>query len=137
MCCISFHCFVVKLYSVFFSKQNTADEMLISDWSSDVCSSDLRLQVGEELDDGGSLGQQRAVVELQRRHVAIGVDGGEIDTGPGQVRRPADVHPLELERNPGFQGDDVRGQGTGSGGVVELHEGGSLDRKSTRLNSSH
>src|SRR3546814_3287751 len=26
---------------IFFSKQKTADEMLISDWSSDVCSSDL------------------------------------------------------------------------------------------------
>src|SRR3546814_7560560 len=111
----------IVLLLMFFFKQKTAYEMRISDWSSDVCSSDL----------------QRAVVELQRRHVAIGVDGGEIDTGPGQVRRPADVHPLELERNPGFQGDDVRGQGTGSGGVVELHEGGSLDRKSTRLNSSH
>src|SRR3546814_19004641 len=29
----------------FFFKQKTADEMRISDWSSDVCSSDLRLGV--------------------------------------------------------------------------------------------
>src|SRR3546814_10192841 len=28
---------------LFFVKQKTADEMRISDWSSDVCSSDLRL----------------------------------------------------------------------------------------------
>src|SRR3546814_3684546 len=34
--CISFFCF-------FFFKQKTAYEMRISDWSSDVCSSDLRL----------------------------------------------------------------------------------------------
>src|SRR3546814_7242740 len=30
-------------YEVFFFKQKTAYEMRISDWSSDVCSSDLRL----------------------------------------------------------------------------------------------
>src|SRR3546814_4364292 len=29
------------LYSIFFCKQKTAYEMRISDWSSDVCSSDL------------------------------------------------------------------------------------------------
>src|SRR3546814_7410816 len=45
------HCFILfiiaicsikcHLYSVFFFKQKTAYEMRISDWSSDVCSSDL------------------------------------------------------------------------------------------------
>src|SRR3546814_3903119 len=33
--------FDVSLYVVFFFKQKTAYEMRISDWSSDVCSSDL------------------------------------------------------------------------------------------------
>src|SRR3546814_5996115 len=32
---------VVRCYDVFFFKQKTAYEMRISDWSSDVCSSDL------------------------------------------------------------------------------------------------
>src|SRR3546814_8657763 len=32
---------VIKLFLVFFFKQKTAYEMRISDWSSDVCSSDL------------------------------------------------------------------------------------------------
>src|SRR3546814_7319636 len=36
--------FGVFLYFVFFFKQKTAYEMLISDWSSDVCSSDLARQ---------------------------------------------------------------------------------------------
>src|SRR3546814_2883450 len=36
------------LFFVFFFKQKTAYEMRISDWSSDVCSSDL---VGAPLDD--------------------------------------------------------------------------------------
>src|SRR3546814_9041950 len=34
---------------VFFFKQKTAYEMLISDWSSDVCSSDLQVSIGEVL----------------------------------------------------------------------------------------
>src|SRR3546814_11187988 len=34
--------YLCDLYSVFFFKQKTAYEMRISDWSSDVCSSDLR-----------------------------------------------------------------------------------------------
>src|SRR3546814_9060550 len=33
--------FFIKFYVVFFFKQKTAYEMRISDWSSDVCSSDL------------------------------------------------------------------------------------------------
>src|SRR3546814_5314541 len=33
------------IYFVFFIKQKTAYEMRISDWSSDVCSSDLNLDV--------------------------------------------------------------------------------------------
>src|SRR3546814_17971507 len=34
-------CFLFILYFLFFFKQKTAYEMRISDWSSDVCSSDL------------------------------------------------------------------------------------------------
>src|SRR3546814_9681655 len=37
------------LLYVFFFKQKTAYEMLISDWSSDVCSSDLDVQHRREL----------------------------------------------------------------------------------------
>src|SRR3546814_8428400 len=37
---------VVLLLVIFFFKQKTAYEMRISDWSSDVCSSDLKLFIG-------------------------------------------------------------------------------------------
>src|SRR3546814_1374569 len=52
---LSMHSIVVRLISsfFFFFKQKTAYEMRISDWSSDVCSSDLRplkYQTVEELD---------------------------------------------------------------------------------------
>src|SRR3546814_4311915 len=39
LCCIC--CYIVCFYCFFFFKQKTAYEMRISDWSSDVCSSDL------------------------------------------------------------------------------------------------
>src|SRR3546814_1912878 len=43
--------FIVHLFDFFFFfKQKTAYEMRISDWSSDVCSSDLRKRVERDLD---------------------------------------------------------------------------------------
>src|SRR3546814_4847203 len=38
---LSYVCIFVCFFFVFFFKQKTAYEMRISDWSSDVCSSDL------------------------------------------------------------------------------------------------
>src|SRR3546814_1053499 len=42
--CVFCVLFVNQMLSFFFFKQKTAYEMRISDWSSDVCSSDLRLE---------------------------------------------------------------------------------------------
>src|SRR3546814_5894558 len=39
--------FVLSFVFFFFFKQKTAYEMRISDWSSDVCSSDLTLDLGQ------------------------------------------------------------------------------------------
>src|SRR3546814_5122406 len=63
------------LYSVFFFKQKTAYEMRISDWSSDVCSSDLRVcghrtkERGQRFD--GRLGDRVAgvrTIETERQN---------------------------------------------------------------------
>src|SRR3546814_9946817 len=48
------------MYSFFFFKQKTAYEMRISDWSSDVCSSDLDL--GDYL--GATIGDDLLAVEI-------------------------------------------------------------------------
>src|SRR3546814_11081793 len=59
------------MFFFFFFKQKTAYEMRISDWSSDVCSSDLRLAVIQRLDAEVRLGavdvrrQQRNAEALQ------------------------------------------------------------------------
>src|SRR3546814_8798232 len=69
-CCVSF---------VFFFKQKTAYELRISDWSSDVCSSDLEGEIAGpeaqrqvvDAEEGAAEGRQRA---LQMAHVALLVD---------------------------------------------------------------
>src|SRR3546814_7979458 len=77
---------------VFFFKQKTAYEMRISDWSSDVCSSDLRIgdhrppgvqrhdpvrtlpwRVGTDLNGRGSIRQIRPMRSEERR---VGKESG-------------------------------------------------------------
>src|SRR3546814_19996644 len=58
---------------VFFCKQKTAYEMRISDWSSDVCSSDLHLH-GPDV----ALGELVDLL-LHRAGVGIHIDGAGVD----------------------------------------------------------
>src|SRR3546814_3338130 len=66
----------------FFFKQKTAYEMRISDWSSDVCSSDLLWERGREPYagawslPGGLLGQDETLEGSIRRHLAAKVEIG-------------------------------------------------------------
>src|SRR3546814_9766280 len=117
--------FIVVFSYVFFFKQKTAYEMRISDWSSDVCSSDLqgmaRAVALEMADNGGAdqievadriqhLVAHELVVEAQ----AVLVEDGLAVDHDGVVQRAAasEAHGAHLL-------DVLR------------------DRKSTRLNSSH
>src|SRR3546814_2748109 len=60
-CYIVLYCFIV----FFFFKQKTAYEMRISDWSSDVCSSDLLPDAARTFDEPFSKGRNPFV--LKRR----------------------------------------------------------------------
>src|SRR3546814_8244045 len=51
----------------FFFKQKTAYEMRISDWSSDVCSSDLLDAAGAELALDIAIGDDRNLARAQRQ----------------------------------------------------------------------
>src|SRR3546814_5321043 len=67
------------IVNFFFFEQKTAYEMRISDWSSDVCSSDLVEPVarfGERIADDRAI----ALVELHRRLVAnhVHIGGGDL-----------------------------------------------------------
>src|SRR3546814_6640656 len=85
---------------LFFFKQKTAYEMRISDWSSDVCSSDL---TGDErrLQSGAGLGQRRTTTVQAPR------GAGPDKTKPGQngdkllAGRTLEEIQLTFDRNKG------------------------------------
>ena len=68
----------------------------------------LRVLIGDEGKDRDVLGEKRAVVELQRRHVALRVQPAEIPAMLGPVRLQVD--PFEVQRQAFLLGRDVRGQ---------------------------
>src|SRR3546814_1574932 len=82
------------VFCFFFFKQKTAYEMRISDWSSDVCSSDLVVlrgdaHLGDQRQMVGGL-QGRAVIE----HARVGdlplrreIDPVQAELGPAEIGR--------------------------------------------------
>src|SRR3546814_2866479 len=110
----------------FFFKQKTAYEMRISDWSSDVCSSDLQLLI------------RRGLKALARAEALGGAEGpyalqAALAACHARARRAEDT---DWHRIAALY-DRLR-QAMPSP-VVELNRAvaHSIDRKSTRLNSSH
>src|SRR3546814_2671281 len=97
--------------------------MRISDWSSDVCSSDLPDALTPDLGEAGE--GQVAAVEARWHlpvHQLVVARGQAIASGR---IAPDPVTPRLL---------DLAGLGLGVLGRDQVHDG---DRKSTRLNSSH
>src|SRR3546814_3922418 len=66
--------FLFSIFFFFFFKQKTAYEMRISDWSSDVCSSDLDL-VGNDADAEPFRLFDEGFELIRRKHGARGVAG--------------------------------------------------------------
>src|SRR3546814_10321138 len=82
----------MAVFDVFFFKQKTAYEMRISDWSSDVCSSDLLTPIVTEalsaglLDSGSNVGPGRYIDLLRwllvndpSLHHRLANDGLDVD----------------------------------------------------------
>src|SRR3546814_3235062 len=119
-----FVCWMWWLFFFFF-KQKTAYEMRISDWSSDVCSSDL-VEPGQRGEAGHAVGgevdgQIQAGQRLDRSDAP-----GQADRGPR--------HALDLRT---AQGDGAAAHRSVQPYPVERGASDREDRKSTRLNSSH
>src|SRR3546814_3134621 len=69
---VGFAYVLLGLFTFFFFKQKTAYEMRISDWSSDVCSSDLiDLQRREALAASGSVSGDELTVARNAHHTAL------------------------------------------------------------------
>src|SRR3546814_6946432 len=108
-------CFEYLFVYVFFFKQKTAYEMRISDWSSDVCSSDLFLRTGPVC----HASSRRASRCLRSKRAPL--------ICAPMTRLLALLLALFALTLPARAADDIS---AASRSVVR-------DRKSTRLNSSH
>src|SRR3546814_3639149 len=110
------------LLSFFFFKQKTAYELRISDWSSDVCSSDLEFRSitapAVVVDAPQLLNRLHAAGALPRDFVAVVRYQGPRANGMPELHSLAPL--LGMLQNQGRR-------------VALVTE----DRKSTRLNSSH
>src|SRR3546814_2306287 len=124
----------------FFFKQKTAYEMRISDWSSDVCSSDLVLLLRFFL-EAERLAQAPGIDLLQRPFRQLAESEGAIGDANKAVHREAEMA-ADLAHLPVLAFVQGHGEpGIGAGLVVERGLDRAIvdaleDRKSTRLNSS-
>src|SRR3546814_3146637 len=123
---------------LFFFKQKTAYEMRISDWSSDVCSSDLRGFA--ELLVGAAVARAEETADSLARFEEIGgVGGDEADRARKPVaaierrRRAAQ----DLDRLDEAEIDIVAASRRLRAEAETVGNAHAVDRKSTRLNSSH
>src|SRR3546814_4398428 len=108
----------------FFFKQKTAYEMRISDWSSDVCSSDLLAELAAMARNGARDVMLYLVQRGDCDHFRIAAD---IDLGYATALAEASEHGVEAFCYACAVGEDG----------IELTGALPVDRKSTRLNYSH
>src|SRR3546814_10884025 len=80
---------IVCSYTLFFFKQKTAYEMRISDWSSDVCSSDL---IGIPADLSSLAGIKMLVEAIGEREKALHI---LVNNAGTLVDAPVDEYPEE------------------------------------------
>src|SRR3546814_1774837 len=60
-------CVYILFFFIFFFKQKTAYEMRISDWSSDVCSSDLGIDQFDRGEEADTLSMMLDGLDTERR----------------------------------------------------------------------
>src|SRR3546814_10875232 len=82
-----------------FFKQKTADEMRISDWSSDVCSSDLTAGCGERAGDADADAAAPAGLRLNLSNkTGYGADGGGVVAARRGKAPAGEGRPVRAER---------------------------------------
>src|SRR3546814_4948732 len=128
---------------IFFFKQKTAYDMRISDWSSDVCSSDLTVPGIGLSPDKMLLGRAFAYNDAQRNR--IGTNFHQLPVNRPKV--PVNTYMFDGQMAYEHSGNAPvyvpnsggRNWSDETGPVADGWEadGEMVDRKSTRLNSSH
>src|SRR3546814_192937 len=90
---------VLNLWIVFFFKQKTAYEMRISDWSSDVCSSDLIARDDDPHREAGPDRERRRNVELAPNDFLTGLIDAVLRTGAQRTDQSVVASRSELRSN--------------------------------------
>src|SRR3546814_8789923 len=135
---------MMSMFSFFFFKQKTAYEMRISDWSSDVCSSDLRI-VYHQLRVEWTAGPKETngaygIYPVESSDVLIDsvYVRGASDAGiyVGQSKNIVVRDSIVMENVAGIEIENCYDADVHDN-VETKNTGGILDRKRTRLNSSH
>src|SRR3546814_8143472 len=126
-------------YFVFFFKQNTAYEMRISDWSSDVCSSDLaaRRALTRHVKRGGKIWIRvfpDKPISKKPLEVRMGKGKGSVEYWVAQIQPGKVLYEIE-----GVSEELAREAFALAAAKLPLATTfvKRTDRKSTRLNSSH
>src|SRR3546814_8945907 len=139
-------CVTSRVFHIFFVKQKTAYELRISDWSSDVCSSDLLgtasgerhhaalagelqrvgQQVEQRLTQAAAVSHQFAgIVVAREAQIDAAAVGALAPQGIDRLQQRVHISRLQIELEiAGLDGSKIEN-------VVNE------DRKSTRLNTSH
>src|SRR3546814_5841913 len=121
----------------FFFKQKTAYEMRISDWSSDVCSSDLTAEglIGLHI---AADAKQGAVVEVNCETDFVARNDDFINFVNQVAQLVATSNPADVAALADLPMGDGTVESTRTALIGKIGENVSVrDRKSTRLNSSH
>src|SRR3546814_6328057 len=118
-------------FAVFFFKQKTAYEMRISDWSSDVCSSDL----AEICEDFWAAIPPSSYGALAGAYVCCNLSASNIVIG--KARERAMLAAAQSARSVSAYVYSAAGPGESTTDLAWDGQGQIQDRKSTRLNSSH
>src|SRR3546814_5290400 len=128
----------------FFFKQKTAYEMRISDWSSDVCSSDLQIiswdQLAKHLGNEADSKRFRQTVRETMQIVSAVYPNANVDLSGRKVVLHPSHAPMERKLvGPHLRLVDSRPAKTAPRSSVSKPAAKAKleDRKSTRLNSSH
>src|SRR3546814_3648603 len=124
-------CLAIDVLLFFFFKQKTAYEMRISDWSSDVCSSDLLQGTRDRARHSLPLCRSQRGTPGLRSARACCQNAMMMTGAPIKLTQvdAADVADLYNRCSDYFLLQD--------GAAPTLDDARELDRKSTRLNSSH
>src|SRR3546814_6890941 len=144
--CILFM-FIFSVFYFFFFKQKTAYEMRISDWSSDVCSSDLALGLFHLASPIGTLigvgicgwmaahyGWRSAIIAVSILGVPFALLLFLLVREPARPTNSDAATPPLLRSIREFFANPVLRLAAATAGLASF---GTQDRKSTRLNSSH